>query len=481
MPLGDVAPLSEEELRVVALWIYNGAPETEVVPESERLLSSCLPSATPQKIPPPDPPAHDVGVQLRGAPWNVPASGEDEVCYATYYNFSAQIPPQFRGPCPPGRGQPGSECFYYKRIELIQDPNSHHSIPRVYLGEYDATDPSFGPYTCHGGPADGQPCSPKGLGVAAPAGAECGEGGACAGAVVPGVACLGYGPPDFAHGFNLADSLTAPYLLISTEPRYVSQFPEGVVEAMPVEGTMVWNSHAFNVTDQPTTNEQWLQLYFAAPEERRFLLQDFFDVEDIFVANVPPFEERRYCRTVTFKKGTRLFELTSHTHKRGRLFEMWGPGVWPPCRSFLGQPCEPEKGEPFLRTTDYADPHQVTFTEPVVLDGEDPATRTFKYCAVYDNGLSDPAVVKRRSTAPPDAKRCRPDELRCLAGPKRGAPCNADHAACDSSAGAGDGQCDACPVKGWVTADDEMFALLGSYFCAEGVDCALPEAVLAGF
>jgi hypothetical protein len=478
MPLGDAAPLTEEELRVVALWIYNGAPGADVVPGSEKLLSACLPPPTPQKIPPPEPPAPDVGVQLHGAAWSVPVSSEDEVCYATYYDFSAQIPARFRGPCPPGRGQPGAECFFYKRLELIQDPNSHHSIPRVYLGEYDATHPRFGPYTCHGGPSDGQPCDPKKLGVAAPAGAECGDGGGCAGAVVSAVACIGYGPPDFARGFNLADSLTAPYLLISTEPRYVSRFPDGVVEAMPVKGTMAWNSHAFNATDQPTTNEQWLQLYFAAPEEQRFLLQDFFDVGDIFIANVPPFEERRYCRTVTFEKGTRLFELTSHTHKRGRLFEMWGPGVWPPCRSGLGQTCEPEAGEPFLRTTDYADPHQVTFDPPLALDGDDPATRTFKYCAVYDNGLSDPSVVKRLSTAPPEALRCRPAELRCLGGPKRGQSCNGDNAVCDSTAGAGDGQCDACPVRGWVTADDEMFALIGSYYCAEGVDCALPTGGL---
>ena len=480
MPLGDVAPLSEDELRVVALWIYNGAPETEVVPGSDKLLSSCLPAATPQKIPPPEPPAPDVGVQLHGAAWSVPVSSEDEVCYSTYYDFSAQIPARFRKPCPEGRGPQGSECFFYKRLELIQDPNSHHSIPRVYLGEYDATHPAFGAYTCHGGPMDGQSCNPKGLGVAAPAGAECGQGGGCAGAVVSAVACIGYGPPDFARGFNLADSLTAPYLLISTEPRYVNQYPDGVVEAMPVKGTMAWNSHAFNATDQPTTNEQYLQLYFAAPEEQRFLLQDFFDVADIFIANVPPFERRRYCRTVTFKKGTRLFEITSHTHKRGKLFEMWGPGVWPPCRSALGQVCEPEEGEPFLRTLDYADPDQVVFTDPLKLDGEDPASRTFKYCATYDNGFTDPATVKRFSTAPPEALHCKTHELHCLAGPKRGQPCNGDDAACDSSQGAGDGQCDACPVKGWVTADDEMFALIGSYFCAEGVDCALPTGGFPG-
>jgi hypothetical protein len=35
---------------------------------------------------------------------------------------------------------------------------------------------------------------------------------------------------------------------------------------------------------------------------------------------------------------------------------------------------------------------------------------------------------------------------------------------CDSSDGAGDGACDACPLLGGVTTEDEMFILFGKYF-----------------
>jgi hypothetical protein len=35
---------------------------------------------------------------------------------------------------------------------------------------------------------------------------------------------------------------------------------------------------------------------------------------------------------------------------------------------------------------------------------------------------------------------------------------------CDSADGAGDGFCDACPLFGGVTTEDEMFILLGHYF-----------------
>ena len=40
-------------------------------------------------------------------------------------------------------------------------------------------------------------------------------------------------------------------------------------------------------------------------------------------------------------------------------------------------------------------------------------------------------------------------------------------ASCDTEDGAGDGVCDACPLIGGVTTEDEMFLLLGNYFVKE--------------
>ena len=48
--------------------------------------------------------------------------------------------------------------------------------------------------------------------------------------------------------------------------------------------------------------------------------------------------------------------------------------------------------------------------------------------------------------------------------PQKGFLCYGDDAACDSAPGLGDGVCDACPVLGGVTTEDEMFILLGSFF-----------------
>jgi hypothetical protein len=61
--------------------------------------------------------------------------------------------------------------------------------------------------------------------------------------------------------------------------------------------------------------------------------------------------------------------------------------------------------------------------------------------------------------------------ISCLSGPKKGQACAGDHRACDSAPGANDGVCDACPLFGGVTTEDEMFILLGSYFCAPGTPC----------
>jgi hypothetical protein len=474
MPTGDAAPLSEDELRVLELWIKSGAPARGTVSGTDRLADACLPPPTPIKIRPPAPPAAGEGVQLYSPPWPIPPHGEDEVCFATWFDFSSQVPAELQRPCPPEWGGPTERCFYWNRGQLTQDPNSHHSIPRVYRGAYDLSDPGFGTFTCHGGALDGQPCAPKAIGTPAPVGADCGAGGGCAGSVVSTIACIGYGPPDFSQGLrSLADSEAAPYVFIATEPVTTTRHPPGVSAVMPVRGVLVVNSHAFNVTGEPTTNEQWLNLYFSGPEDRRYPVESLFDANDIFVQDVPPFAQREYCRTHTFDSGTRLFHLTTHTHKRGKLFRVWGPGITPPCSSAKG-PCLPEAGAPILVTTDYADPAQLFFDPPLVLDGDDPGGRTLKFCALYDNGFSDPGTVKRASTAPPRAGTCTAAELACLAGPHRGEACGGSDRACDSAKGAGDGRCDACPLRGGVTTDDEMFILLGSYYCVEGASCYRP-------
>lgn len=53
---------------------------------------------------------------------------------------------------------------------------------------------------------------------------------------------------------------------------------------------------------------------------------------------------------------------------------------------------------------------------------------------------------------------CASDRRVCLGGDNQGAACNGDDAACT-----GGGVCDACPLSGGITTDDEMFVIFGNY------------------
>ena len=60
---------------------------------------------------------------------------------------------------------------------------------------------------------------------------------------------------------------------------------------------------------------------------------------------------------------------------------------------------------------------------------------------------------------------CEP--VACAEG-RVGAPCDGagDDARCDTSAGAGDGRCDACPITGGFGSENEMFQMVANYLLA---------------
>ena len=117
----------------------------------------------------------------------------------------------------------------------------------------------------------------------------------------------------------------------------------------------------------------------------------------------------------------------------------------------------------------YNDPVELRFDPPLVFTGNKPE-RTLTYCALYDNGFTDPTKMKRQSTSPPTpggTSTCAVP-TNCYAG-KVGAPCSGATAeernARATRAPAPATACaTAAPLHGGVTTEDEMFLLLGSYF-----------------
>lgn len=140
-------------------------------------------------------------------------------------------------------------------------------------------------------------------------------------------------------------------------------------------------------------------------------------------------------------------------------------------------PAEPRDGMDSLLYVShiYNDPVVARFDEaPLIFASPDPDQRALTYCGLYDNGFLDPTTVKLKSKSPYPPNPLAPGgpcatATHCTAG-KVGSPCQGALAAtrnrsCDTDPEhPGDGVCDACPVIGGVTTEDEMFLLLGGFW-----------------
>lgn len=539
MPLDPVPALSEDELEAVRLWLEHGAPRDGVVPGTAELLDACLPRPEPIEIKPLPPPPPGLGVQLRMPRWFLEPHSEAEICFATYYDVTDQVPPEALGP--------DGTTFRYKFHETRQDPLSHHMVPILYEGSASVDSPTWGPWTCNRGEREGQPCNPTDIGF-------CGDG-VCATEPRPSIGCLGYGPGDGGIGF------TAPGISITQETAGEFPLAPGVYEELPVRGIILWSSHAFNLTDARGKLESWVNFEFALDGEQITRAENIFVASSIFAMVVPPFMTEEVCHVHTFAENTHVFEWSSHMHKRGKrwrtfkgAFRCQPPGAATPiaCSPFgydfvspdpcKGAPCKAigrrhvgdcnldesvtvdeiitgvniALGQMAVSTCSEADsdrsysvtvdevltsitaalegvppPYELDpevslfyvstiYNDPVVLRPEVPDVfrgtadeRSVTFCGLYDNGHVDPREVKRRSTSPPPpvgfpgiGGPCA-EPTHCAEG-KVGEPCSgrgeaARNRSCNSE-GKNDGLCDACPLRGGVTTEDEMFILLGRYY-----------------
>ncbi|MDH3625075.1 MAG: hypothetical protein OEQ49_14490 [Myxococcales bacterium] len=482
MPVGgDV--LSDDDLGLLRAWIRGGAPETGIVKGSEEFATCALEGEiVPNKIQPLAPPAADEGVQFYSGAWPVPAQGEGEVCFVSYYDYSDSIPEGLKVPCKDAQGGPDRDCFAYNEILLAQDPQSHHSIVEFYVppqGKEAQWDPTNGAewknWVCLGGESDGASCTPGSD--------ECGDRSQCVTAPITTVACIiyGNGPDELGTPLGLFGiAQERQNIATAQEATFRERYPTDVYSLIPVQGFIVWDSHAFNLTESDTTVEQWMNVEFAAPEAQVYERRQIFDAGDIFsMGMIEAFTSNEVCTSYTIPQHARLLTLSTHTHRYGKRFRVW----YPPNDSCApGPDCLPEERDPDYISRDYADPLYQRFFEPdlPVYDSPDPRERTFKYCSLWDNGETNPEEVRRESTKP-DAETCdfvaafrgfaagagfevfacgcAPEERSCFGGPNQGMACNGDDSLCGDG-----GICDACPTGGGVTTEEDMFILLGSYF-----------------
>jgi len=420
-------PLPDDLIEAIRLYIENGAPETGTVPGTQALLGGCFPPPVPIEIEPLQPPDPAEGVQLVMPPADVPAQTENEVCFATFYDFTDAVPEEYK--------TPDGENFYIERDDTRWDPHSHHLVI-IHSGLDDSltTHESFGTWTCIGGASEGSDCNPHDT-------TSCGEG-FCRSEVQPSVACIGFGPPGGATAAAGLGGLQGPIT-----PTF------GLYTSIPLKGIVYWNSHAFNLTDLPLSMHAWRNLIFARFPNIEVSTE--IDASRIFVAaGQPPFTRQTYCHQSVIPQNTSLVSLSSHTHQRGEAFWIDDP-----------------QGNRLYDTFVYSDPLIKPYQPPLYFGSPNPADRTLTFCATYNNGVApdgspDPASVRSRSTTPSNGNLCQP--VACSDG-LVGAPCSgpSDHATCDSVPGADDGFCDACAITAGVTTEDEMFVLITSTFVPE--------------
>jgi len=451
MPLGGA--ISADHLEALRLWIRAGAPEYDDVDNVATLLG-CSVGTAPKanKILPPDPPGVGEGLQFVSGPWTVLSNSENEVCYATYYDLDqvpGAVPDSAKVDCSGGAlNNYEGECFAYNERVLTQDPQSHHSIIDVYVGDASPLDPGWGSWQCLNGPSEGLSCDPTRINEpVADGGADCGGPLYVCGTVAKrSIACTGWGAQDRRQNLVSMGGSQAP---ISS-----SKLTEGVYSVLPTKGVITWNSHAFNLTSEDTTVEQYNNFWFAPEDGRVYRNQAIFDSKDIFIANVPPFEQRTYCSTTTLPQGAQLTELGSHAHKRGVLWQTWLPPQDPSCKTQTG--CQPNTEPADYLSRVYNDPLVINYDPPRSYNSAEAAERTVKYCVTYDNGKDFPELLKRSSNSV--GTTCN-NSAFCVGGATPGLSCGSDDSLCGDG-----GSCDACTVRGGFTTEDEMMILLGNYY-----------------
>lgn len=451
MPLGS-EPLSADELELIRLWITNGAPRDGTVLDTEELTGGCLPEAEPIIIQPLEPPAAGEGVQLVMPPRPLVAASESEVCFATIFDLSDQVPDEFKSP--------DGKFFYYNAYEIRQDPSSHHLLIQAPLATLrgDDVDPSLVQgWACLHGPRDGESCDPMDPD-------SCGADGWCTSPIEQSTACIGY---------EAAPEIDAQTFTGTQQAQFAREEPAGVFAQAPIRGLVFWNSHAFNLTTSDTNLNARINFHFTSDRQYRSRqaggFQNLFGIPQLIVEGPAPYTEEVLCGELILPQGSRLTSLNSHTHKRGRHF-------W----------FELQDGEHIYDSFVYNDPLQKFFDPPIEFDMADEAGRTLTYCALFNNGVDesgnpDPEEVTRASRIPYGVRGfgssgtiglCEP--TRCVTPGMYDVNCNdgiqnqaGDDAACDTSPGAGDGLCDACQIMGGVTTENEMFSPLVGYYVLE--------------
>ena len=286
------------------------------------------------------------------------------------------------------------------------------------------------------------------------------------GRLVDSKACLDFGP---------ADTNRRTLIGGAQQPRLETRLPDGL--AYQIKPTLsggqsvagiILNSHWINGGDTPQKAAVKITL-MAAPKHsvRQFLLPVFDVVANGFL-NVPPMEQKSV--SWAWRPGGTDFggglgggayptgpacvvALTSHMHKRGALFTI----------DFLDGSTAVEcadKGTTCLTATDYADPPQVAFNPPLLVN----VGQGLRYTCTHDNGVNDRPIkmgCEEQAGVIPGV-----DAATALFS-GHGTTGAAKRCATDADcAGFGTGKCVPANLVFGFTSDDDMCIMPGAWYPA---------------
>jgi hypothetical protein len=175
-----------------------------------------------------------------------------------------------------------------------------------------------------------------------------------------------------------------------------------------MEAVWVWNSHAFNVTEEATYNQQWLNVYFAPSEDRTFPI----------AASTPTTSSPGTCR---FEERGTVARYVRRRHAALRLSSHTPPARGSSARGVRGSAAagdrQPQRhlrdDAPISVTTQYNDPTQLRFSRRWRRHRS--RRRTFKFCALRQR-LQRPERRERNSQSPLTVGRRLAPGVRVVTG-----------------------------------------------------------------
>jgi len=149
-----------------------------------------------------------------------------------------------------------------------------------------------------------------------------------------------------------------------TDPNSDYTFPEGAALKLPANSSVDLNPHYFNKTNDNLYGENYVNLY-TVPESQVKNVVNMIDFNNSNFS-LPPNQTTIITKSFTFDTDVAIVSLTSHTHARGKLFQIKIKGG-------------SRDGEIIYEDTDWSHPKVINYAKPIALKKGEGLTSVVTY------------------------------------------------------------------------------------------------------